>query len=40
MTAKQTYLEEQLKKSFKDYTLEGIQSLVNELQNQDEIDAE
>ena len=28
MTAKQTYLEEQLKKSFKDYTLEGIQSLV------------
>ena len=39
MTAKQTYLEEQLKKSFKDYTLEGMQSLVNELQNQDEIDA-
>ena len=38
-TAKQTYLEEQLKKSFKDYTLEGMQSLINELQNQDEIDA-
>ena len=38
MTAKQTYLEEQLKKSFKDYTLEGMQSLVNELQNQDEIE--
>lgn len=39
MSAKQAYLEEQLKKSFKSYTLEGMQSLVNELQNQDEIDA-
>jgi hypothetical protein len=39
MTAKQTYLEEELKKSFKSYTLESMQSLVNELQNQDEIDA-
>ena len=40
MTAKQTYLEEQIKKSFKDYTLEGMQSLVNELQNQDDIDSQ
>lgn len=39
MTAKQAYLEEQLKKSFKSYSLEGMQSLVNELQNQNEIDA-
>ncbi len=38
MTAKQTYLEEQIKKSFKGYTLNGFQSLVNELLNQNEID--
>ena len=39
MTAKQAYLEEQLKKSFKSYSLEGIQSLLNELQYQNDIDA-
>ena len=38
MTAKQTYLEEQIKKSFKDYTFEGLQSLVSELENQNDID--
>lgn len=38
MTAKQSYLEEQIKKSFKSYTLEGLQSLVTELENQNDID--
>lgn len=40
MTAKQTYLEEQIKKSFKSYTFEGLQSLVTELENQNDIDSQ
>ena len=39
MTAKQSYLEEQIKISFKNYTFEGIQSLVSELENQNDIDS-
>ena len=38
MTAKQIYLEEQIKKSFKGYTLDGFQSLVNEVLKQNEIE--
>lgn len=34
------YSKEELEKLFKSYTLEGMQSLINELQNQNEIDAE
>ena len=40
MTAKQTHLQQQIKKSFKDYTLEGLQSLVTELENQNDIDSQ
>ena len=40
MTAKQSYLEEQIKISFKNYTFEGIQSLVSELENQNDIDSQ
>lgn len=39
-TTKQSYLKKQIKKSFKNYTFEGIQSLVNELENRNDIDSQ
>lgn len=38
MTAKETYLLKEIKKSFKDFTFEGLQSLVNELEKDNDID--